>query len=139
MVVLPGGFPLNCEKTMYAPDAPRSLINYKDLRARNIHVSTAVENDEEALELMPGLRIFATSRAGDDGLYKIVINSLNNGSPISLIDEEEVCMATWANDPEAIRRNLVQGVLVDTKPKPDLWHERLRHPGTTVFRRMFHL
>jgi hypothetical protein len=36
---------------MYAPDAPRSLISYRDLRARNIHVSTAVENDEEVLEL----------------------------------------------------------------------------------------
>jgi hypothetical protein len=91
---------------MYAPDAPRSLISYGDLRARNIHASTAVENDEEVLELMQGPTILATARAGDDGMYKIVINPLDNRSPISLIDEEEVCMAAWAGDPEAIRRNL---------------------------------
>jgi hypothetical protein len=124
---------------MYAPDAPRSLINYRDLRARNIHVCTAVENNEEVLQLRQGLTILATARAGDDGMYKIVINPLDNESPISLIDEEEVCMVAWAGDPEAKRRNLAQGVSVDTKAKPDLWHERLGHPGTTVFPRMFPL
>ena len=50
-VILPGGFPLQCKKTIYALDAPRSLISYRDLRARNIHVSTAVVNDEEVIEL----------------------------------------------------------------------------------------
>jgi hypothetical protein len=49
------------------------------------------------------------------------------------------CMAAWAGDPEAQRRNLAQGVSLDTKAKPDLWHERLGHPGTTVFRRMLPL
>jgi hypothetical protein len=48
-------------------------------------------------------------------------------------------MAAWAGDPEAQRRNLAQGVSLDTKAKPDLWHERLGHPGTTVFRRMLPL
>jgi hypothetical protein len=138
-VILPGGFPLNCKKAMYAPDAPRSLISYRDPRARNIHVSTAVENDEEVLELRQRLTILATARARDDGLYKIVINPLDNVNPISLIDEEEVCMAVWAGDPEAKCRNLAQGVSIDTKAKPDLWHERLGHPGTTVFRRMLPL
>jgi hypothetical protein len=71
MVILPGGFPLNCDKAMYAPDAPRSLISYRDLRARNIHVSTAVENDEEVLELRQGLSILATARAGADGLIRL--------------------------------------------------------------------
>ena len=122
-VILPGRFPLNCDNAMYAPDAPRSLISYKDLRARNIHIFNAVENDEEVLELRQGLTILATARAGDDGLYKIVINPLDNRSPISQIDEEEVCMAAWAGNPEAIRRNLAQGVSIDTKAKPDLWHE----------------
>ena len=118
-VVLPGGFTLNCERAMYAPDAPRSLISYRDLRMRNIHVSTAVENSEEVLELRQGLRILATARAGDDGLYKIVIAPLDNGSPISLIDEEEVCMVAWAGDLEAKRHNLAKGVSVDTKAKPN--------------------
>ena len=138
-VLLPGGFPLNCERAMYAPDAPRSLINYRDLRARNIHVSIAVENDEEVLEPRQGLMILATAKAGDDGLYKIVIKSLDNECPVSLIDEEEVCMAAWAGDPEAKCRNLAKGVFINTKAKPVLWHERLGHPGTTVFRRMLSL
>ena len=138
-MLLSRGFPLNCERAMYAPDAPRSLISYRDLRAKNIHVSTAVENDEEVLELRQGLMILTTVKAGDDGLYNIVINSLDNASPISLINEEEVCMAAWAGDPEAKHRNLAKGVFINTKAKPDLWHERLGHPGTMIFRRMFPL
>ena len=137
-VVLPGGFPLTCANAMYAPDAPRSLISYRDLRARKIHVSTAMENDEEVLELRQGHEILATANAGDDGLYKIVIKPLTC-SPISLIDEEEVCMAAWAGDPEAKRHNLAQGVSFDTIAKLDLWHMRLGHPGTTLFRRMLPL
>ena len=91
-VVLPGGFPLICEKTMYALNTPRSLISYRGLKARKIHVSTVMENDEEVLELRQGHKILATANAGDDSLYKIVINPLTC-SPISLIDEKEVCMA----------------------------------------------
>ena len=72
----------------------------------NIHIYIAVENDEEVMELRQGLTILATARAGDNGLYKIVINSLDNESPILLIDEKEVCMTAWAGDPEALRRNL---------------------------------
>jgi hypothetical protein len=82
------GFPLNYERAMYDPDAPRSMISYMDLRAMNIHDSIVLENDEEVLELMQGLAILATARARDDGLYKIVINFLDNESPISMIDEE---------------------------------------------------
>ena len=119
-VVLSGRFPLNYERAMYAPDALRSLISYMDLRTMNIHVSTAVVNDEEVLELRQGLMILATARAEDDGLYKIVINPLDNISPISLIDEEEVCMAAWVGDPEAKRRNLAKEVSLDTKAKSDL-------------------
>jgi hypothetical protein len=49
VVILPGGAPLIYERAMYAPDAPWSLISYRDLRANDIHVSTVVENDEEVL------------------------------------------------------------------------------------------
>ena len=39
-----------------------------------------------------------------------------------------------------MKRNLTQGVSIDTKvAKLDMWHSRLRHPGTTVFRRMIPL
>lgn len=72
-MILPGGIALNCEREMYAPHAPFSLISYMDLRARNIHVSIAMKNDEEVLELMQWLMILALAKAEDDGLYKIVI------------------------------------------------------------------
>ena len=65
------GSPLICERAMYAPDAPWSLINYRDLRANDIHVSTAVENDEEVLELRRGPRRFATTYAATNGLYEL--------------------------------------------------------------------
>lgn len=39
------------KKTMYAPDATCSLISYMDLKAMNIHVFTAMENDKDILEL----------------------------------------------------------------------------------------
>ena len=137
-VVFPGGFPLTCDKTMYAPDAPRSLISYRDLRARKIHISTAMEMNEEILELRQGHEIFATAKVGADGLYKVVIKPLTN-SPVSLIDEEEVSMAAWVRGPEALSRNLAPGVFVDTIAKPNLWHIRLGHPGTTIFHRMLPL
>lgn len=54
MLVLPGGFPLTCEQAMYAPDAPCSLIIYRDLNANKIHVSTALKSNEEVLELRQG-------------------------------------------------------------------------------------
>ena len=62
---------------MYAPDAPRSLISYRDLWANGIDVSTTVENDEEALELRQGQRTLATAIAGADGLYEIDIKAIS--------------------------------------------------------------
>jgi hypothetical protein len=137
-VVLPGGFPLTCENAMYAPDAPRSLISYRDLRARKIHISTEMEKDEEVLALRQGHELLATAKAGAEGLYTIVIKPMTV-SPISPIDAEEVSMAAWARDPEAKGHHLAQGVSLDTVAKPDLWHRRLGHPGTTLFRRMLPL
>ena len=68
-VVLPRGYTLICTGAMYVPEAPRSLISYKDLRANDIHVSTAMDNGEEVLELRRGQRLLATVAAGDEGLY----------------------------------------------------------------------
>ena len=87
-----GGFPLICERAMYAPEAHRNLISYKDLRVSQIHVSTSLDNAEEVLELRQGHSLLATAHAGAEHLYKIVIEPITT-SPISLIDEEEVCMA----------------------------------------------
>ena len=94
--VLPGGFPLNCDKTMYTPDAPRSLISYRDLRARNIQACTKMQGDEEVIELRQGPKVIATASAGHDRLYKVVIKPLASSSTIG---EEEVCMAAWGEAP----------------------------------------
>lgn len=85
-------FPLIYEKTMYAPDAPCSQINYRNLRASQIHISTALDRDEEVMELRKERRLIATVNAGDEGLYKFVIKEITK-SPISLTYAEEVCMA----------------------------------------------
>ena len=51
IVLLPRNYPMTCRDAMYASDAPRSLINYRDLSANGIHVSIKIENDKEALKL----------------------------------------------------------------------------------------
>ena len=91
-IVLPGGFPLNCEKTMHALDAPRCLISYRDLRARNIHICITMHGSEEIIELRQGPKIVATANTGPDGLYKVAIKPLAANASIA---EEEVCMAAW--------------------------------------------
>ena len=50
-IILPGRFPLICESAMYAPDAPRNLISYKNIMDSQTHISTTVDRDEEVLEL----------------------------------------------------------------------------------------
>lgn len=83
-IILPGGFPLNYKKIMYASDAPRSQISYMDLRTRNIHVCTAIQNDE-VLDLRQG-----PSKTGADVIYKVAITSLASSPTLGA---EEVCMA----------------------------------------------
>jgi hypothetical protein len=77
---------------MYVPDASHSLISYKDLRANQIHVSTAMDNDDEVLELKQGFSLLATAHAGDKGMYRLIIESITS-CPISLTNAEEVCLA----------------------------------------------
>lgn len=137
-IILPGVFSLMCKKAMYALDTPRIMINYWDLITSEIHASTALKNDEEVLELMQGLRIFATAYARDDGLYKIVIKPIII-STIYLIDEKNVCMMSLVGDPETKHPNLTMGVSLDITTKPDIWHRRLGHPEILIFRRMLPL
>ena len=135
-IVLPGGFSLNCEKAMYAPDAPRCLISYRDLRTRNIHACTTLQGSEEVIELRQGPRVMATANAGPDGLYKVARKPLAS-SPSTAA--EEVCMDAWGVGPMT-ERNLAHGTPQGVQVvKPDIWHSRLIHPGTTMFRRMIPL
>ena len=72
-----------------------------------------------------------------DGLYKVAIKSLASSPTLG---EEEVCMAAWGGGGPMSERNLAHGTYVDVKvAKPDIWHHRTGHPGTTVFRRMIPL
>ena len=84
--MLPANHPMTCRDVMYASNAPRSLISYQDLKANDIHVSTKIENDEEALELRHGQRTFATAIAEVDGLYEIAIKAISLAPRV----EEEV-------------------------------------------------
>ena len=72
-MLLPGGTPILCERAMYSPNAPRSVISYCDLRANGIHITTAQVNGEEMLELRRGLSVLATAKAGANALYEIKI------------------------------------------------------------------
>ena len=72
-MLLPGGTPVLCERAMYSPNAPRSLISYRDLRANEIHITTAQVGSEEALELKRGLSVLATAKARANALYEIKI------------------------------------------------------------------
>ena len=76
--ILPGRFLVICERAMYAPSAPRSLINYKDLRANNIHISTTVEREATLLELQQGQQHLTAAKAEANGLYEIIISDQNS-------------------------------------------------------------
>lgn len=73
IVLLPRNLLIICREAIYVTDAPQSLISYRDLRVNQIHISTALEKDEGALELKQGRSFFVTAHAGVDDLYEIAI------------------------------------------------------------------
>ena len=102
------------ENAMYAPSAKRSLISFKDLRANGIHTLTTVISDKEALELRRRTEVIATAYAGPNGLYELPIGACSRTALTSELP------ADAAKTPLKVR----------------LWHRRMGHPGTTMFRRM---
>jgi hypothetical protein len=78
-ITLPGGTTLICSNAMFAPDAQRSLISFRDLWAHGIHTLTAIRDGEEILKLMQGSTCLATARCGATGLYEIPIFFLTEG------------------------------------------------------------
>jgi hypothetical protein len=78
-VTLPGGATLICSNAMFAPDAQRSLISFRNLRAHGIHALTAIRDGEEILNLIQGSTCLATARCGVTGLYEIPISILTEG------------------------------------------------------------
>ena len=123
-IVLPGGTILEIENAMYALDAHRSLISFKDLRVNGIHTTRSVIKENEALVLQRGTAVLATAFAGCGGLYELPITSGITPQKASL-----------ASEPSQPR---VGDSMKPTSPptKTGLWHKRMGHPGSTMFRRM---
>src|SRR5450759_2972617 len=116
-VMLPGGATLVCTHAMFAPDAQRSLISFRDLRSHGIHALTAIREGEETLELRQGQKCLATAKYGASGLYEIPISCPTRG-------------------PRVMHPTSGSAYSVTIPDKTNLWHGRMGHPGTTMFRRM---
>ena len=58
--------------------ALRRLVNYRNLRAKKIHISTALKHDEETLELEQGHNFLATAKAKIESLYEIATKIINS-------------------------------------------------------------
>ena len=102
---------------MFAPDAQRSLISFHDLWSHGIHALTALKDGEETLKLRQGQECLVTARCGVSGLYEI---------PIS-------CPTRGQQDMQPLSGS---AYFVTIPDKAKLWHGRMGHPGTTMFRRM---
>ena len=112
---------------MYAPAASRSLISFKDLRANNIHTTTVVKNNKEALELQRETEVLATAYVGCGELYELPIRSGGQSHKVSL--------ASDLTQPQIENSKRPEGPLF-LPAKIELWHSRIGHLGTTMFRRM---
>jgi hypothetical protein len=122
-IVLPGGTTLLIERAMYAPSAHRNLISFKDLRAHGVHTFTVVSGNSEALELRHRTVVIATAYAGRNGLYELPIDSASHPLPKGAL----------ASDLSPSQKLASPG---NVPTKVELWHNRMGHPGTTMFRRM---
>ena len=121
-IVLPGGATLLIANAMFAPSASRSLISFKDLRANGIHTMTIVKNNKEALLLQRATEVLATAYTGCGGLYELLIQS--GGQP------HKVSLASEPTKPQSSKRPMGPLPLPE---KIKLWHNRMGHPGTTMF------
>jgi hypothetical protein len=126
-IVLPGGTTLRIKHAMYAPSAHRSLISFKDLRAHGVHTFTTVKGNSEALELRQGPKVIATAYAGSSGLYELSITSTHHSQLKS-------ALASDFSQSQTENQKLPSSGSLPTKV--ELWHRRMGHPGTTMFRRM---
>ena len=123
-IVLPGGATLLIANAMFAPSASRSLISFKDLRANGIHTMTIVKNNKKALLLQQETEVLTTTYAGCGGLYELPIRSGGQSHKMSLASEP--------TKPQSSKRHAGPLPLPE---KVELWHNRMSHPGTIMFRR----
>jgi hypothetical protein len=139
-VVLAGGTTLGFPNAMYAPSAQRSLISFRDLRASGIHLLTALRNGEETLALRQGQRYLATAYAGASGLYQLDISSGAHAPVVYHLDLSSSASGAAEDSLSQIGLKTTQpagsAFTVTFPVKTGLWHGRMGHPGTTMFRRM---
>ena len=129
---LSGNHPVIYKDAMYVSNAPRSPISYRDLRANDIHISTKLEKDEEALALRQGEKVLATAIAGAEGLYQIAIKAINPTPRVveeigDVVRERGSCAIT---PNPTCKHNLYLTVAAIS----DIWHKRFGHPGTTILK-----
>ena len=84
-----------------------------------------MKNNKEALVLQRETEVLATAYAGCGGLYELHIQS--GGQP------HKVSLASEPTKPQSSKR---PGGPLPLLEKVGLWHSRMDHPGTTMFRRM---
>lgn len=108
MVKLPAGSIIKCKHGMFAPSTPRSLITYRDVRINGYHLSTVTLNRKEVLVLTKNHEIVEKAFATENGLYRIAIRPPIIFNFASSISESRV----------------------------SLWHGRLGHPRSTLFRKI---
>ena len=113
-LVLPMGTQIFVKDAILYPDAKRTLLSFKDIRANGFHVETELEHGAEYL-LITKL----------DGFQKQVVEKLPS-SPLGLYytyikpAEEYIVMKTIFRNLESFR----------------IWHDRLGHPGLVMMRRI---
>ena len=82
----------------------RRLVNYRNLRAKKIHISTALKHDEETLELEQGHNFLATAKAKIESLYEIATKIINS-TPKT---EKKASKAARECSPNAISSSLAR-------------------------------
>lgn len=108
LITLPQGTTLNIQSAIYAPNAKRNLISVKDIRANGFHIHTSTHKDNEVLHLV--------EKTNNGMEIKETLFSYNSGFYITKIQSFHSHTKDMALS--------------------ELWHDRLGHPGTSMFHRM---
>lgn len=108
IIRLPRGTILNIKSAIYAPTATRNLLSFRDIRDNNLHIQTATDKSREVLLLI--------SKTPTHTTVKEVLNALPHGF--------------YTTKTHSYHTGL------DNYNATELWHDRLGHPGTTMFYRI---
>ena len=108
IITLPHGTTIHIKSAVYAPNATRNLISFKDIRENGYHIHTSKDKNQEVIHIVKntsdGMLIKETLFAYPLGFYVTQLNAFHSN----------------INDTSLY----------------DLWHSRLGHPGMTMFQKM---